>query len=128
MSATLQHGPYLTPLIVKGARLVCGFRGVVRIVGLSMAPIPWPIGKRDGKRALVVYRGLARALRTESADAIAAPWGVPAAKVTEWQAAAIEKPSARYVHNGSTKRVWTPEEDTMRSWARSSRPSSRSAC
>ena len=63
-------------------------------------------------QALVVYRGLARALRPESADAIAAAWGVPVSTVKDWQAIGIKKP-ARHIGNGSTKRVWTPEEDAV---------------
>jgi hypothetical protein len=76
-TAALQYGPYLTPLVVKGCRAVCGVRRVVRIVGLSTAPIPWPIAERDAQRALVVSSGLARALRSESAAAVAKAWGVP---------------------------------------------------
>jgi len=36
----------------------------VRIVGLSDAPIPWPIGQtRQGPRALVVFGALEKAVR-----------------------------------------------------------------
>ena len=46
-------------------------------------PISRPIGERDGERALVVYRGRARALRTESADTVAEEWGVSVASGCE---------------------------------------------
>ena len=58
-----QFGPYLTPVISRGARVMCEVRGLVKIVGLSDGPIPWPIGERDRKQALIVYKGLARAVR-----------------------------------------------------------------
>ena len=42
------------------------------ICGLSDAPIPWPIGRRGrGRHSLIVYKGLAKAIRRESNQAIA---------------------------------------------------------
>jgi hypothetical protein len=53
---------------------------------VSAASTPWPIGEKDGQRALVVYRNLERAMRAnEDAEAIAAAWGVEIATVTEWR-------------------------------------------
>jgi hypothetical protein len=113
MSApALKYGPYLTPPVIKGCRVVCGVRGVVRLVGLSEAPLPWPVGEKDGERSLVVYKGLASALRWESADAIAAAWGVPVATVKGWQAVKIKEPP-RHVGSGNTTRLWTPDEDAV---------------
>ena len=112
MFTALQHGPYVTPPVIKGCRVVCGVQGVVQLVGLSSGAIPWPVGERDGERPLVVYRGLARALRWESAAAIAAAWGVPVATVKTWQSSGIKK-LPRHSGNGSTKRVWTPDEDAV---------------
>jgi hypothetical protein len=114
VSPALQHGPYPTPLIVTGCRLVCGVRGVVRIVGLTTAPIPWPVGERDGERDLVVYRGLARALRSESAGAIATAWGVAVATVERWQKAIENSEDAPLsVHISPIKAVWTPADDAV---------------
>jgi hypothetical protein len=76
---------YVTPVYFLGARVICEIRGLVRIVGLSDGPMPWPIGEQDYKRELIVYRGLARALRTEGAAAIATAWGVPLETVETWQ-------------------------------------------
>jgi hypothetical protein len=112
VSPALQHGPYVTPPVIKGCRVVCGVQGVVQLVGLSSGAIPWPVGERDGERPLVVYRGLARALRWESAAAIAAAWGVPVATVKAWQAVKIKEPP-QHVGNGSGKRLWTPDEDAV---------------
>jgi hypothetical protein len=56
----LHFGPYRTPLVVIiGAVLPCEIHGPLKVVGLSEAPIPWPIGEKDGEQSLVVYRGLA---------------------------------------------------------------------
>jgi hypothetical protein len=37
---------------------------------MTDAPIPWPIGKRGRGRSLVVFKGLAKAIRRESNQAI----------------------------------------------------------
>ena len=39
-------GTYATPAFSYGDVVRCARRGEVRIVGLSFAPIPWPIGQR----------------------------------------------------------------------------------
>jgi hypothetical protein len=109
-TAGLQHGPYVTPPVIKGCHVVCGVRGVVTLVGLSSGAIPWPLGEKDGEQSLVVYKGLATALRWESVEAISAAWGVSVATVKRWQAVKIEKPP-QHVGKGSAKRSWTPEED-----------------
>src|SRR5262245_61084116 len=72
-------GSYATPAFDYGDVVFCERRGDVRIVGLSDAPIPWPIGQRLPKgraRALVLYGALARAVKRESAEAVAYHWGV----------------------------------------------------
>ena len=83
------HGTYRTPRFRFGARVQDATRGDVRIVRLSDAPIPWPIGKAishtHGNLALVVYRGLARALKRESIQAIAHHWGVSPQTVVKWR-------------------------------------------
>src|SRR5262249_25716201 len=68
-------GSYATPAFDYGDVVTCARRGDVRIVGLSEAPIPWPIGQRLPRgraRALVLYGDLAEAVRRESAPAAAA--------------------------------------------------------
>lgn len=62
-------------------------RGEVVITGLSDASIPWPVGKRPASRgrALVVYAGLAEAVRRESSAAICHHWGVSAQTVSKWR-------------------------------------------
>jgi hypothetical protein len=39
-------GRYKTPKFKMGDEVACARRGDVRIVGVSDAPIPWPIAKR----------------------------------------------------------------------------------
>jgi hypothetical protein len=60
----------------------------------------------------VVCKGLARALRWESAEAVAEAWGVPVKTVRAWRAVKIKEPLP-HVGNGSRKRSWTPDEDAV---------------
>jgi len=62
-------------------------RGWVTIVGMTDAPIPWPIGKRGRARSRVVYQGLARAVRNESNQAMCRAWGVTPQTVSKWRKA-----------------------------------------
>jgi hypothetical protein len=77
----------VTPVIVKGAIIECKVRGLVKIVGLSDAPLPWPIGERDGQRSLIVYRGLAKAIREEDPVSVASAWGVSIEQIKAWREA-----------------------------------------
>ena len=73
----LRFGPYRTPRFRYGKIVSCEVRGEVRIVGLSDAPIPWPIARKEnGARALVVFKDLAKTVRRESNLAVAHWWGV----------------------------------------------------
>jgi hypothetical protein len=80
-------GSYQTPKFRYGARVQCAVRGEVVVVGLSDAPIPWPIGKPYKGRglSLVVYKGLAAAVRRESASAVCDHWGITAQTVSKWR-------------------------------------------
>ena len=69
-------GTYRTPRCRIGQWVRCQVRGEVRIVGLSDAPIPWPVCKVGKWLVPVVYRGLAKAVRRESEQAVAHHWGV----------------------------------------------------
>jgi hypothetical protein len=68
-------GTYTTPRCRIGQRVQCKVRGTVVIVGLTNAPIPWPvcsgIGRSSGRTSLMVFRDLAKAIRRESAQAVA---------------------------------------------------------
>src|SRR5690242_11040460 len=78
---------YRTPPFRYGAIARCAVRGRVQIVGLSDAPIPWPVGKRGRTKALVLNGALARAVRNESNQAVARAWGVTGQTVTKWRKA-----------------------------------------
>src|SRR4051812_23905409 len=81
----LLNGPYAAPRCRPGKRLTCEVRGAVTVCGLSDGPIPWPVGKRGRAKALVVFAGLARAVRTESNLAVCHWWGVTAQTVSKWR-------------------------------------------
>jgi hypothetical protein len=68
-----------------GQRVRCLVRGEVIITGMTEAPILWPIGKSGRGRSLVVYKGLARAIRRESNQAVARWWGVDPQTVCKWR-------------------------------------------
>ena len=92
MLLPLRHkliGRYRTPRFRIGDVVTCGMRGDVRIVGLSDARIPWPIGQALGKgaRGPVVYADLAEALATESNVSICHWWGVTGQTVRKWRRA-----------------------------------------
>lgn len=67
----------------------CEARGTVEIVALSNGLIQWPIAVVPGSfgRSLVLYRDLVRAVRRETATAVAHAWGVTLQTVTKWRKA-----------------------------------------
>jgi hypothetical protein len=65
----------------------CEWRGEVKIVGLTDAEIPWPIGQKGSSRSLVIYGSLAQAVRNESNQAVAHWWGITGQTVTKWRRA-----------------------------------------
>jgi hypothetical protein len=66
----LLDGPYRAPRFRYGRTVMEQVRGLVVVVGLSAAPIPWLIGQRGRAKSLVVYAGLAKAVRRESNRAV----------------------------------------------------------
>jgi hypothetical protein len=86
---------YRTPAFRYGQRVQCLARGEVTIVGLSNAPIPWPIGKTLRARSLVLYRGLAHAVRREANQDVARLFGVTGQTVTKWRRALDVPPNNR---------------------------------
>ena len=75
----LLHGPYQAPRLQVGARTHCLLRDCeVTVTSWTNAPIPWPrcqpVGQRGGC-GLLLDEELARAVRCESASAIAYWWG-----------------------------------------------------
>jgi hypothetical protein len=81
-------GRYRTPRFRVGQCVYCQVRGEMVITGMTDAPIPWPIGRRGGGRhSLIVYKGLAKAVRRESNQAVAFWWGVDPQTVSKWRKA-----------------------------------------
>ena len=81
-------GPYAPPRVPPSGHLRCAVQGPVPVDGWTDAPIPWPYrAQPGGKRSLIVCDDLARALRTESAQAVAHWWGVSRWSVGRWRRA-----------------------------------------
>jgi hypothetical protein len=79
-------GKYRTPRFRIDRKVLCEVRGEVTITGMTDAPIPCPVGKRgQGRHSLVVYKGLAKAVRRESNQAVAHWWGVDVQTVSKWR-------------------------------------------
>jgi len=83
----LHFGPYATPRFRIGQHVEDLRRGTVRIVGLSDGRIAWPIAAGPGGLSLLLYRGLARAVRSEANAAVAYWFGVTGQTVTKWRRA-----------------------------------------
>jgi hypothetical protein len=106
-------GTYRTPCFRYGRKVLCEVRGEVTIVGLTDAPIPWPFGRRGrGRDLLVVYKGLAKAIRRESEQAICRWWGVCPTTVWKWRKAlgvGIVTEGTSRLHSEYTKEPWAVE-------------------
>src|SRR5262245_3102536 len=80
-----RFGPYVTPVIAIGTIVECEVRGLVTVVGQSEAPVPWPIGEKDGNRQLIVFKGLSRAIRQEDPLHVANAWGIEHDTAQAWR-------------------------------------------
>jgi hypothetical protein len=81
---------YRTPPVRIGSVQSCEARDCdVVVVGYSDARIPWPLGRRPrlAAKALVVYGDLARAVRTESNQAVCYWFSVTPQTVSKWRKA-----------------------------------------
>jgi hypothetical protein len=109
-------GKYKTPCFRIGQRVRCQVRGKVVITGITDAPIPWPIAKGGrGRHSLVIYKGLARAVRRESEQGICYWWGVKTTTVWKWRKAlnvGIATPGTSRLHSEYNKEPWAVEART----------------
>jgi hypothetical protein len=104
-------GKYRTPRFRIGRRVLCEVRGEVVITGMTDAPIPWPVGKGGrGRHSLVVYEGLARAVRRESEQAICHWFGVRTTTAWKWRKSLGVEPT-----NEGTRRLF--RDYTNEPWA-----------
>ena len=86
----LIFGPYRPPRCRIGGHLRCAIRGVVIVRGMSDTPIQWPITHRhaiDKRPSLILCGDMVKAIRQESASAVAHHFGVTAQTVTKWRKA-----------------------------------------
>jgi hypothetical protein len=83
----LYFGPHRTPAFRYGSKVECEARGEVKIVGLSDAPIPWPIALAGSRTSPVVFGPLVKAIRREAACAVAHWWGASPWLVRKWRRA-----------------------------------------
>jgi NUMOD3 motif len=83
----LLFGPYQAPAFEYGQTMFCEHRGEVVVDGLSGGPIPWPMQRVGGARCLILMGDLVRAVRRESAQAVAHWWGVSMSLVWRWRRA-----------------------------------------
>ena len=65
----------------------CEVRGKVKICGMSDSRMPWPLCKVHRWLVPVVNKGLARAVRRESEQAVAHWWGIGHWSVWQWRKA-----------------------------------------
>lgn len=82
----LLHGPYNSPAVGVGDFISCEIRGLQKVKTFTDAPIPQPIKTGRG-HAILICGDLARAIKIESASAIAYWWGVSIHRVTIWRRA-----------------------------------------
>jgi hypothetical protein len=99
---TKLHGTYRMPQFRIGAKVTCQVRGELRIVGMTDAGMPWPLGTVGrATKSLVVYRDLARAIRRESVSAICHWLGAHPVTVWKWRKA-LGVPE----WNHGTRKLW----------------------
>lgn len=80
-------GPYTPPPCKRGDWIEDERFGLIEVGGWTAAPIAWPYRKRAGSPSLILTEDLARAVRTESEQAIAEHWGVGLTTVWSWRKA-----------------------------------------
>jgi hypothetical protein len=85
MPPPLHFGPYVSPPCRKGDWITDEIHGLVQVNGWTDGPLGWPTRKRPGggPRAIATTADLVRAIRSESAVAVAYWFGVSTKKVGE---------------------------------------------
>ena len=84
----LLYGPYVAPQCRVGDRLACEHLGrEVTVRRMTDAPIQWPAIRGGSAPVLIVCGDLIRAIRVESALAVAHHWGVCPQTVGSWRKA-----------------------------------------
>lgn len=82
----LISGPYSMPRLRVGAKVYCLYRGDVRVISISDAPIPWPISSGMRQKPIPILTGsLVAAVMVESVESISYHWGVSRSTVRRWR-------------------------------------------
>ncbi len=83
----LIRGPYRPPRYKIGSWIVCRLRGRVKVVGMTDAPIQWPlvVDAKGGGGRIALCGDLVKAVRQESTKAIQHWWGVKSNTVWTWR-------------------------------------------
>ncbi len=81
----LLFGPYRAPSCAIGDWLDDAYYGHVEVVGFTDAPMSWPRPRRKGPPAPILTEELVRAIKSESAYAVAYWWGVSITQVQNWR-------------------------------------------
>ena len=84
----LLYGPYVVPNCKLGDRLLCEYRArELSVRGMTDGLIQWPCTRRNRTKSPIVCGDLVRAIRTESAMAVAYHWGVRHKTIWKWRKA-----------------------------------------
>jgi hypothetical protein len=112
-ASQLRFGPYLAPVVVPGTIVECEVRGLVTVAGTSTGPLRWPIGRKDERDELIVFKGLARAVRQETPAAIAAAFGVSRQIAEQWRSACRAPRHRKKQTRKSLPIAWKPSDDEI---------------
>jgi hypothetical protein len=121
----LRYGPSKTARFHSGKVFRCEVRSEVVLCGLSAGRVPWRVGKpgwRSRSRALVVSRGLAKAVRQETALAVAYHWDVTPQTVTVWRKALGVPPVTDGTRQAKREHFAEPWVDDTRAKAHAKAP------
>jgi hypothetical protein len=120
-------GRYRTPHFRVGQRVHCLIRGEVEVAAVHDGIIPWPVCKTTRRHDFILYAGVARAIRRESAIAVAHWWGVRPIQLWVWKKArgvgATTKGTSR-LRSGYCAEPWF-RAGQEKSWAKADDPARR---
>jgi hypothetical protein len=109
----LLFGPYRAPYVRKGEVVFCDVRGEVVVRGIFAGRIPWPVTRLKSSRPLlIVFAGLAEAIRRESNQAVAFWWGIDKQTVSKYRKALgvpLTTEGTRRLHRDIAGEVFTEE-------------------
>jgi hypothetical protein len=105
-------GTYRTPRVRLGETIACEARDCdLVVVQISDARIVWPIGRKKGQsgKSLIVFGDLAKAVRTESNQAVCYWWGVTPQTVSKWRkglGVGLTNPGTHRLRSDYTDEPW----------------------